>query len=198
MSLLEAPICFDWPTVRPIHRAFALAVALLAGGCFADDWDGQPYQPGTTGGGTPFIPDTSDTGPALDPLVATWVSEGSDLSDLFAAFPFEYQSIEAGFRADGVVNTEIVDGDGVRYVTTGTYQIDTSTTPASIVLQQIEPYQATLAGIYQVTGDVLTYEVVQIQPDYGFIPPTPASGFGTTAGPSLSAGINVQTYERSR
>jgi hypothetical protein len=175
----------------------ALACALVSSGCFPDDWDGQPYQPPSTGGSS-FVIDTNDTGPALDPLVGTWVSEGSDLSDLFAAFPFEYQSIEATFRADGVVNTEIIDGDGVRYVTTGTYTADAATTPGAILLQQVEPYEATLSGIYQVRGDELTYEVVQVSPDYGFIPPTPESGFGTTAGPSLSPGINVQTFERAR
>jgi len=130
--------------------------------------------------------------------VGTWVSEGSDLSDLFAGFPFEYRSIEASFRADGTVVTEIVDKDGASYITSGTYTIDATTTPASINLQQVEPYQAVLVGIYQVSGAELTYEVVQVQPDYGYIPPTPDSGFGSTAGPSLSPGINVQTYERAR
>jgi len=180
-------------------RRTVLAGALFAGACFADDWDGQPYQPPSTGGGdTTYVVDTNDTGPALDPLVGTWVSEGSDLSDLFSGFPFEYQSIEASFRADGTVVTEIVDKDGASYITSGTYTIDASTTPASINLQQVEPYQAVLVGIYQVSGAELTYEVVQVQPDYGYIPPTPESGFGSTAGPSLSPGINVQTYERAR
>ena len=91
--------------------------------------------------------------------MGTWVSEGSDLSDLFAGFPFEYRSIEASFRADGTVVTEIVDKDGASYITSGTYTIDATTTPASINLQQVEPYQAVLVGIYQVSGAELTYEV---------------------------------------
>ncbi len=126
------------------------------------------------------------------------MSEGSDLSDLFANFPFEYRSIEATFQANGTVTTEIIDKDGASYVTSGTWVADSSTSPASIQLQQVEPYQASLVGIFEVRGDTLTYEVVQVQPDYGYLPPTPESGFGTTSGSGLTQGINVQTYERAR
>ena len=42
----------------------------------------------------------------------------------------------------------------------------------------------------------MTYEVVQTVPDYGYTPPTPTSGFGTTSGPGVSAGDNVQIYRR--
>ena len=51
-------------------------------------------------------------------------------------------------------------------------------------------------GIYEVDGNTLTYEVVQVDPDYGFTPPTPESGFGSTGGPNMTEGINVQVYRR--
>ena len=168
-------------------------LALLCAGCFPDDWDGKPYQPYTTPVGT------DDTGAVAtdDGIVGTWVSEGSDLSDLFAGLPFFYVWVEASFRADGQVFTEIRDRDGATYTTSGTWTTDTSTDPATISLQQTEPYVAALAGIYAIDGDTMTYEVVQLTPDYGYQAPTPELGFGSTAGPNLVPGINVQTFERN-
>lgn len=179
-----------------LTRSCCIAACVLAwAGCFPDDWDGQPYQPGTTPGPS-FTDDTAAATPDEVPLVGTWISEGSDISPLFSNLPFSYVHIEALFRADGTVTTDIEDDNGASYVTSGTYVIDDSTDPASIVLQQIEPYDGRLEGIFRVVGDELTYEVVQVEPDYGYVPPTPAAGFGSTSGPSLTPGINVQTYVR--
>ena len=171
-----------------------LPLALLAlTGCFPDDWNGQPYQPYST----PVV-STDDTGVVEEAgLVGTWVSEGSDVSDLFSGIPFFYVYVEATFRGDGTVSTEIRDQDGAVYLTSGTWAADESTDPAAITLEQIEPYPAFLAGIYQIRGTELTYEVVQLTPDYGYSAPTPAGGFGSTAGPNLIPGVNVQTFERN-
>lgn len=174
----------------------ACCIAAGLGGCFPDDWDGQPYQPVTTPAPAPGPVDTADPTVAVEPLVGTWVSEGSDISPLFANLPFSYTMIVATFRADGTVVTDIEDKDGATYVTSGTWEADNATVPASIVLVQVEPYAGRLEGIFQVDGDELTYEVVQVEPDYGYVPPTPANGFGSTSGPSLTPGINVQTYVR--
>jgi hypothetical protein len=167
---------------------------LLLAACFPDDWDGQPYVPGGSTGPDPI--DTSDTAAPVAGIVGSWESEGSDLSDLFANVPFFYEYVRADFGANGIVSSEIRDSDGAVYVVTGTFVVDEGTQPASIVLQQTEPYIATLQGIYQVSGDTLTYEVVQLTPDYGYLPPTPEQGFGTTSGPNLVPGVNVQTYVR--
>jgi hypothetical protein len=78
----------------------------------------------------------------------------------------------------------------------GTFVADEGTSPATIVLTQTSPYAATAEGIYQVDGDTLTYEVVQTQPDYGFLPPTPETGFGSTSGTGLNPGDNIQIYRR--
>jgi len=173
-------------------------VGAVLGGCFPDDWNGQPYQPDDTRP-TFTVPTTTDTAVpvgSVDPLVGVWVSEGNDISPLFSNLPFFYEYIEATFRADGTVVTFIEDRDGATYVTSGTYVANDSTVPGVITLQQVEPYSATLQGIYLVEGDVLTYEVVQLTPDYGYNPPTPALGFGSTNGPNLTAGVNIQTFER--
>jgi len=173
-------------------------VGAVLGGCFPDDWNGQPYRPADTQPTFPN-PTTDDTAaptPDEDPLVGLWISEGSDISTLFANLPFNYEYIEATFRADGTVVTFIEDDGGSTYVTSGTYTTDTSTVPAVITLQQVDPYAATLQGIYLADTDELTYEVVQLTPDYGYTPPTPDGGFGSTSGPNLTPGINVQTYVR--
>lgn len=177
--------------LRPVFGSIA---ALALTGCFPDDWDGKPYVPFTT---TPTFTDgPDDTGePAGDPLVGEWVSEGADRSPLFASPPFEYASVAATFRSDGGFVVVPVDQEGVEYLVTGTWQAGGGDLRA-IVLSQVEPYVATGEGILAIDGDVLTYEVVQTVPDYGFTPPTPATGFGATSGPGLQPGDNVQTFRR--
>lgn len=162
--------------------------AVLLGGCFQDD-----YVPG-------YVPEeevvSDDTASLVggSALVGEWVSEGADLSELFANPPFEYVRVEARFEADGDYRVVAEDGGGTTYPLVGSYEVDEGTSPPSIVLTQDEPYAATARGIWKVDGGVLTYEIVQTVPDYGYTPPTPATGFGSTTGPGLSSGDNVQTY----
>lgn len=173
-------------------------------GCFPDDWNGLPYQPGvvTPGGGTTIV-DTdggggTDTGDPTVPtagIVGVWVSEGSRLSDLFAGDPFDYVMVEAHFKADASYVVTSEDAGGTSYVLTGTYVAEEGT-PGTIALSQVQPYVAEASGIWQVDGDELRYEVVQTLPDYGFAPPTPEAGFGSTAGPGMTPGVNVQVYLR--
>ena len=185
----------------------ALLALVLLGGCMPDDWDGTPYDPsewqtggggGTPGGGGGGGGGTIDTGGGGSQvaLVGTWVSEGDDISDMFAAPPFEYQRITADFRDDGSYTVTSVDGGGTPYELVGTYVVDTSTTPAAVSLSQTSPYDAEAEGIWAVQGSMLTYEVVQTVPDFGFSPPTPDGGFGSTAGSGLEPGMNVQVYRR--
>lgn len=167
-----------------------LLFSLLA--CIADDWNGQPYTgPGTASG---------DTGGAVvvgdDGLAGAWRSAGADLSDLLADEPFRYVRVEATFDAAGSYEVVGTDADGTEWPLVGTWTAEPGT-PGTVTLQQTEPYVATAEGIWQVDGGTtLTYEVVQTSPDYGFQPPTPGSGFGSTTGPGLTPGINVQTYRR--
>lgn len=147
------------------------------------------------------LPDDVDSPAATDQdaaasggLAGDWLSEGDDVSPLFASDPFNYTTIDASFGTDGSYQVVVTDDSGQSGTLTGTYTADTSTTPAAITLQQSTPYTAVASGIFEITGDLLTYEVVQTSPDYGFVPPTPESGFGSTSGPDLEAGVNVQTY----
>ncbi|HJN72962.1 MAG TPA: hypothetical protein QGF58_03410 [Myxococcota bacterium] len=141
------------------------------------------------------VPVLDDTAAAsTEPLYGQWISDGADISPLFSGAPFEYLSIDAVFGDEGYeVVGHTADDD---YTFAGTFTIDTSSTPASIELIQTQPGNAVARGIYLVEDEVLTYEVVQVEPDYGYAPPTPEEGFGSTTGPNLSEGDNVQVYRR--
>ena len=167
---------------------------LLLAGCFPDDWDGSPYEPDGSAGS---VEDTSApaTGPAL---VGDWRSEGADLSPLFSGEPFHYEVVEVELSGGGAYVVTSVDRDGAEYVLSGTFTASEATDPATVSLRQTEPYEAEAEGIWQVQGEVLTWEVVQTVPDYGFAPPSPQEGFGSTSGPGLQPGSNVQVYRRIR
>lgn len=168
-----------------------MILMLLA--CLPDDVDDTAFTGQDTDSGSPT--DTTETGTTTpEGIFGKWVSEGEDLSDLFAPY---YESLDGNFKSsfEYVVSAHDLGGSDARYE--GTFTIDESTTPASIVLSQSMPYMATASGIYQIDGDVMTYEVVQTEPDYGYVPPTPESGFGSTSGPEIQTGDNVQTYRRT-
>jgi hypothetical protein len=172
--------------------------------CLPDDWNGEPYDPAqwaATGTAAATAPDpTDDTGaaPAGEAgLVGSWVSAGEDLSPLFAGPPFQYQRIEASFNEDGSYRVDSTDQGGAVYTLLGTYTVEVGAGGPQVVrLSQTDPYEAEAEGIWQVEGDRLTYEVVQVEPDYGFAPPTPEGGFGSTSGQGLAPGDNVQVYRR--
>lgn len=135
-------------------------------------------------------------GGGTDSIVGTWLSEGDNISALFAGDPFNYVAITSTFNEDLSYTASATDNEGGSNALSGTYTVDTSTSPGTIVLEQASPYTATASGIWQIEGDTMTYEVVQTEPDYGFVPPTPESGFGTTSGPNIEPGVNVQVYVR--
>ena len=185
----------------------------LAGliGCLADDVDSAgtytnlALETGISGGGDADVDaDTdadadsdadsdADADADADTLVGDWLSTGSDLSELFAPY---FSGITASFRSSGAYTVVATDTDGKSTTFLGTWTDDASTSPAGIELVQTSPSNATSEGIYAVNGDVLTYEVVIVDPSYGYTAPTPSAGFGSTSGPQLEAGQNVQTYRR--
>ena len=136
----------------------------------------------------------SDTGMEAQALVGDWTSEGENVSPLLSSETFDIVEIDASFEADGTYEVTSVDGSGTTVTYTGTYVTDVSTTPATITLTQLTPTEVTSEGIWEVDGTTLTYEVVQTSPDFGFVPPTPEAGFGSTSGPGLVADVNVQVY----
>ncbi len=135
----------------------------------------------------------SDSDTDADTLVGDWLSEGDDLSELFAPY---FDRITAGFTSGGTYIVVATDTDGQSTTFKGSYTTDTSTRPANIELVQTSPSSAVSHGIYEVEGDKLSYEVVITEPDYGYVAPTPEEGFGSSSGPQLEPGANVQTYRR--
>lgn len=164
---------------------FLVLGAVLSTGCpSVDDGDTDPVATDTDV--TPAPTQTEDG------IHGDWVSAGDDVSTLLA---FSYEQIDASFESDGTYLVVATDGDGGTTDFAGTYVVDISTTPPTIVLTQTTPTAAVAEGIWQVEADgSLTYEVIQTTPDIGFAPPTPAGGFGSSSGPGLAAGANVQIY----
>jgi len=196
--------------MKTITLAATLIAAVTLLGCRADDVKsddtatGETTDPGTTDDsgmtddtdGTVSSDDTGTTGDGSDAIVGTWVSEGDDVSPLFGGDPFNYTRVVAVFEASGDLAATATDASGGTVDFVSTYTVDTSTYPGTIVVAQTVPYVATSEGIWQVDGDTLTYEVVQTDPDYGYTPPTPDTGFGSTAGPNLTPDVNIQYYQR--
>lgn len=179
-----------------------LAVAVCAVGCVPDDWDGHAYgadtgAPATADPAPDTEPDPLTAGTALD---GQWLSEGDDLSPLFASALFDYERVEASFGPGDAYVTVVTDGTGAEARLSGTFTADPpSDGPAVVTLHQVQPYEAEAVGIFQLTEgapDRLQWEIVQVDPDYGYTPPTPATGFGSTSGPGLTPGANVQAYAR--
>ncbi|MCB9778445.1 MAG: hypothetical protein H6742_07780 [Alphaproteobacteria bacterium] len=150
---------------------------------------------GTDGGGTDGGGDGGGGDCSGLSIVGDWVSAGDDLSPLFQSVTFDYVEVQATFSGDCSYAVTARDGSGSTYDLDGTWSA-TGGSPGSITQQQAQPYEATAEGIWQVDGGVLTFEVVQTLPDYGFTPPTPGTGFGSTAGQGLSPGDNTQVYRR--
>ena len=139
------------------------------------------------------------TGPqtATEQLTGTWISQGQDLAPGFA--PFAVDSIIATFNDDQTYRVEQYAGGGAQpVILTGTYV--TGDQPAgdinSISLTQSTPTQLTAEGIYRVTGDAMTYEVIQVEPNIGAVAPTISGGFGSTMVLGEATDVWIQEYDR--
>ncbi len=168
---------------------------LFLAACLPDDVDGEGSYSSDADTDTDTDADTdTDTDTETEAgLVGAWLSTGGDLSELLAPY---YTRITADFAADQNYVVVATDTSGGTTEFVGTYTTDVGTDPGTIELVQTSPSNATSQGIFAVEGDVLTYEVVIVTPSYGYTPPTPAAGFGSSSGPQLEAGVNVQTYRR--
>lgn len=151
--------------------------------CMPDDWTGTPWRPTDTGGAS--VPTQA--------LVGAWRSEGEDVSPLLAGEPFRYVAVEASFGHDGAYDVVATDVDGANWPVAGRF-VAVDGAPGTVVVSQSEPYEATAEGIWQVDAGVLSWEIVQTIPDYGFTPPTAETGFGSSAGAGLAAGANLQRF----
>ncbi|HFA51322.1 MAG TPA: hypothetical protein ENJ95_20095 [Bacteroidetes bacterium] len=126
-----------------------------------------------------------------------WQSSGDNVATLLAGPPFNVDSIYVEFE-ELTYHVEQFSG-GVKIDLDGSYSQTESGTGNiwDITLMQSSPSALTAVGIYEISadGNILTYEVVQTEPDIGATPPTATDGFGSTNGGALSD-WNVQTYEK--
>lgn len=139
-------------------------------------------------------PDDSDNNQTEQSITGSWRSEGDNVAPLLQASGVAW--VDATFKSDGTYTTQVGDTAGKTYDLAGTYSVDTSTLPGTIIANQTSPFAATAEGIWQVDGSTLTYEVAQTSPDKGFTPPTPEEGFGSTKGTNVQEGVNIQIYVR--
>jgi hypothetical protein len=135
-----------------------------------------------------------DCPPCIIGLEGNWWSRGTDVAPLLVTL-FAIDSIYAEFRPN-LTYTIIPYSGGVPSTLAGVYIQSESGVGAiwNVTLNQNSPSALTSVGIFQVTGNNMTYEVIQT--DVGAIPPTAAAGFGSTSGGSLGM-LNVQKYLRA-
>jgi hypothetical protein len=169
-----------------------LPLAVVFAGCDAKE-------PLDTDNGSDVDSGDTDTDGGTDAetsaIVGDWNSTGDDLAPLLTAAPLLFADIDASFEADGTYEVIATNTDGNATTFSGTYTVDISTDPHGITLTQSVPAEATSVGIFEVDGTTMTYEVVQTIPDYGFVAPTPTTGFGSTSGNGIAADVNTQVYQ---
>jgi hypothetical protein len=153
--------------------------------------------------------DTTTTAPpAVDPFVATWVSQGANIPYGLRVAPFKVVKIVATFNANNSYTVVQTDSSNTQTTFTGTYTATASaykdTASASftkdatiynIVANQSTPSTVTSTGIYAISGTNMTYEIIQTAPAIaGVSAPTAASGFGSTTIAGTKYAIYVQKY----
>ncbi len=123
-----------------------------------------------------------------------WASAGNDVAPILASL-FGTDSIYANFRTDFSYTVEQYDTNGAKLTLSGVYTQTKSSEGEiyTIEVNQSSPAALVSEGIFEVSGSVMRYEIVQTSPDIGATPPTPADGFGSSNGGALGT-INIQTY----
>jgi hypothetical protein len=143
----------------------------------------------------------------VDPIVGTWLSEGSNVPLGLQGAPINARKIVATFNANKSYTVVTTDVNGATTTVTGTYTNSASTntdalattgtqgaTIYNIVANQSSP-SVVATGIYAITGTKLTYEVIQTTPAItGVTAPTPAGGFGSTTINGTKYAIYIQKY----
>lgn len=126
----------------------------------------------------------SSSGPTTpkDAIVGTWVSEGNNVA-IGLRMTLKTKKIVATFNENNTYTVVATDSNNVSVTYTGTFQSAgvTDTLIHPITLNQQTPVALQSQGIYQIKNNVMTYEVIQVNPPIqGFTPPTVEGGFGST------------------
>ena len=123
----------------------------------------------------------------------SWESSGANIAAILAPFATK---IVANFNTDGTYTVIQTDLEDAEITLSGTFVQSESSVAGiwDITLNQSAPTQLTAKGIFTFDGDLLKYEVAQIDPAItGVTPPTAEAGLGSTSGGFFGTG-NIQTY----
>jgi hypothetical protein len=156
-----------------------LTLAVALGACGTDD------------GGT--------TGPVADPIVGVWVSAGANVAPGLVALA-GIDSIIATFNANQTYRVQQYSSTlGTLPDLTGTFNAEAGAAGAirPISLVQTAPTALQARGIFQVAGNNMQYEVIQVEPNIGATSPTVTGGFGSTQiGGQAQGQLWIQRYVR--
>lgn len=139
------------------------------------------------------------TGPTTpsDAIYGTWVSDGNNVA-IGLRLTLRTKKIVATFNQNNTYTVVATDSSNVSVTYTGTFTSagKTDTLIYPITLTQQTPVALTSQGIYQIKGNVMTYEVIQVNPPLqGFTPPTVQEGFGSTKYNNVKLGTTwVQVF----
>jgi hypothetical protein len=138
-------------------------------------------------------------------IVGSWVSEGADIAPLLSDPSVGLTKLEAEFSAEGSFLVRLQNQEGYSFELAGVYELGASAEGSvaeegvihTITLRQREPEASLSEGIWRVEGELLRYEVVQVDPPLpgSQLPPTQEAGFGSSSRGALGSD-NVQLYRR--
>lgn len=123
----------------------------------------------------------------------SWESTGDNIAVILVPFA---SKIVANFNVDGTYSVVQTDLMGAEITLSGTFAQSESGVDGiwDITLNQSSPTQLTAEGIFTIEGNVLKYEVAQVDPAItGVTAPTAEGGIGSTSGGAFGTS-NVQTY----
>ena len=143
-----------------------------------------------------------------DPIVGTWISDGSNVAFGLRIAPFNVKKIVATFNENKTYTVVQTDSSDVTTTFTGTYTntessytdtLSASLTKGakiySIVANQATPSTVIATGIYAINTTNMSYEVIQTSPALtGVLPPTAEGGFGSTTIAGVKYSIYIQKY----
>lgn len=140
--------------------------------------------------------DNNNNTPTEEGIQGEWYSAGTDVAPLLTML-FGTDSIYANFSTNMTYTVEQYDTTGAMLTLTGTYTQSESGVGSiwDIEVNQSAPAALVSAGIFEVSGTTMQYEIVQTSPDIGAVPPNATDGFGSTNNGTLGT-LNVQTYQK--
>ncbi|MCB9059718.1 MAG: hypothetical protein H6627_14225 [Calditrichae bacterium] len=127
--------------------------------------------------------------------IGVWLSAGSDVAPILTGNPFNLDSVKVTLNEDLTVKTEQHVINSVWITTEGTYSITENEGSSILTVHFIYP-AFEQKGIMEITDgspDIMKLEAIQTQPDYGFVPRTVETGFGSDP---LYGSTNIQIYKR--